>query len=264
MAWQQLANKRYYTRTRYQKGRICRDYIGKGKAARLAEMLDELIHGERKGLLEGYQKLRGWDEQLRGLSRQFDEFAELVTGAALWAEGFGVAGRHLWRHRPDLRCLNAEGLDIGLVERVHDLVRRAQRRRREAIEELRELMDGTEVWVAVDTLGESAYAQCLDFAAGDRPEIRQALDQRCREIQQSLATASDTPLDRLWAQRAALAYIEAYSAQEALVQLQDLTSYPPRFLLRHQEEASRRYRAALRSLGHLRHLLNSQEVETLR
>jgi hypothetical protein len=259
MAWQRLGDKRYYTRSRWQKGRVRRDYIGKGKASRLAEMLDELIHGERKGLLEAYQTLRRQDEQLQGLSWQFEQFAELVTGAALWAEGFGVMGRHLWRHRPHLASLDAEWVDIGLVEQVRDLVLRAQRRRHAAVEELQQLLAGTAVWVAVDTLGEAAHSLCLDLAAGDRPETRQTLEHQAREVRRCLATTVDTPLDRLFAQRAALAWLEAYSVHEALVQLKDLAVYPPRFLVGHEEEACRRYRAAVQGLGHLRHLRKPEE-----
>jgi hypothetical protein len=127
------------------------------------------------------------------------------------------------------------------------------------MEELQQLLAGTAVWVAVDTLGEAAHSLCLELAAGDRPETRQTLDHQAREMRRCLATAADTPLDRLFAQRAALARLETYSVHEALVQLKDLTVYPSRFLVRHEEESCRRHRAAVQGLRHLRRLRKPEE-----
>jgi hypothetical protein len=259
MAWQQYKRSRYYTQSRRVQGQVRREYIGGGLPGRLAATLDEQIGKERKRLLEAYQALRNRAQELQGLSRQFEQLAELVTGAALVVEGLSTVGRHLWRHRPHLASLDAEWVDIGLVEQVRDLLRQAQQRRPQAVADLRELLEGPEVWPTLEGLEERPRRLALELLAGGDLSRQQQFEEEPRKLARRLAGPTPSPVIGLFARRASSAWLEVHVWTKAADRLRNLTVYRPTFLLACHEQACRRYRAAVRGIQQLIALRGTEE-----
>lgn len=100
MSWETRANgSRYYTRSRREKGRIQREYVGGGAVGALAAHLDEIDRESR--LLEAVyiREARQQSEQFDESLAAFDELADTVGRALLIAAGCHQHNRSEWRRR---------------------------------------------------------------------------------------------------------------------------------------------------------------------
>jgi hypothetical protein len=98
VSWEQRnGGGRYYTRSRRERGRIVREYVGAGPIAELAAIQDEAERVRRE------EKARAWREEredldaLDGTAGELCELAELLTRAALLAAGYRQHNRGEWR-----------------------------------------------------------------------------------------------------------------------------------------------------------------------
>jgi len=100
MGWEtRQRGGRYYTRSRKVKGRVVREYIGRGEVAEAVATLDAL---DRLEHLEKAEALRQENRRLDEADRAVDELCELgelAARAALRATGYRQHKRGQWRRR---------------------------------------------------------------------------------------------------------------------------------------------------------------------
>ena len=90
---------RYYTRSRRQNGRVVREHIGGGVLGQLAAQMDAIDREKR--LAERAAARAEWDEMatLDAPVEKFNDLADLLVQAALFAAGYHQHNRGEWRKR---------------------------------------------------------------------------------------------------------------------------------------------------------------------
>lgn len=100
MAWERRERGGlYYTRSRWEGGRVLREYVGTGPAAEKAAALDDL---ERRRREEEAAAERFERERLDALEKPVEELfeaVEILTNAALLTAGYHKHERGEWRKR---------------------------------------------------------------------------------------------------------------------------------------------------------------------
>ena len=102
MGWEtRQRGGRYYTRSRREGGRIVREYIGTGRVAELAALLDEREREEREA---ARAEDREWRAQIEAADYLIDTLcrgADVLARATLLAAGYHQHDRGAWRKRRD-------------------------------------------------------------------------------------------------------------------------------------------------------------------
>ena len=98
MSWENReGGGRYYTRSHREGGRIVREYVGVGPVAELIAQADALERERREEEARAWREEREDLDALDARTRELDEFAELLTRAALLAAGYRQHERGEWR-----------------------------------------------------------------------------------------------------------------------------------------------------------------------
>ena len=102
MAWETRSRgTRYYTRSRRERGRVVREYVGTGPLAELAAELDaedrEKAHDQRQALQEERRLLAALDAPTARLS----ELVDVLAAGALLRAGYRRHDRGDWRKQRD-------------------------------------------------------------------------------------------------------------------------------------------------------------------
>ena len=95
MAWE----RGYYYRVRKVRGRVVREYVGKGRVAFLAARLDAAERQARRLKAADWRRERAQLAALEAQVNALNELAELVAHAALAAAGYRRHNRGEWRRR---------------------------------------------------------------------------------------------------------------------------------------------------------------------
>jgi hypothetical protein len=103
MAWEtRRGNGRYYTRSRWQGGKVVRQYVGTGPDAERAAAEDEARRAQERARRDAdnaeIERLDAADAALAGLERA----AGLAARAMLVAAGYHQHKRGEWRRRRDV------------------------------------------------------------------------------------------------------------------------------------------------------------------
>jgi hypothetical protein len=88
----------YYTRSRWEGGRVIREYIGGGMLGRLAAQLDELDRQQREEEAAYWREEQERLEQNTAFVGELEEAAQILSQAHLIAAGFHKR-RGEWRRR---------------------------------------------------------------------------------------------------------------------------------------------------------------------
>ena len=99
MGWDK--DRRYYTRSRRENGRVVREYVGGGKLGELAAQLDAIDREKRAAERAAVRAEREEIDALDAPLSELDELADLLVRAALLAAGFHQHNRGNWRKRRD-------------------------------------------------------------------------------------------------------------------------------------------------------------------
>ncbi len=101
MAWEGRRSRAYYYRSVRQGERVTKEYVGAGLIGQLTAGLDAERQAERD--LKRQRRaaaLEAWDV-LEGPTRELDDLADLLAGAALILAGYHRHDRGEWRRRRD-------------------------------------------------------------------------------------------------------------------------------------------------------------------
>jgi hypothetical protein len=90
---------RYYTRSRRVNGRVVREHIGGGTIGELASQLDAIERQNRTAKRDVERAEAKMIVDLDATLTELDEFANLLTRAALFAAGYHQHNRGTWRKR---------------------------------------------------------------------------------------------------------------------------------------------------------------------
>jgi hypothetical protein len=119
------------------------------------------------------------------------------------------------------------------------------------------LKENERVWREVGDLGLKAERSWIGLAAGDDLVVREAVDLELRRLTAELAGDGASPIERLLARQAGLAWLEGqyFATLAAQTGRQDLANAHRRFLLDRADRAQAKLAAALKQLALCRRLL---------
>ncbi len=102
MAWETRNGRgRYLTRSRRRNGRVVREYVGTGKVAELAALIDEQERVLRKAEDIARQAAIAELQALGADVAEFCQLVDLATRVALVANGYHQHHRGEWRKKRD-------------------------------------------------------------------------------------------------------------------------------------------------------------------
>jgi hypothetical protein len=104
MPWVVHGERRYYYRSRRANGRVCRQYVGAGDAARLAAALDEQRRAERQDRRRALTADRERWHTAAAPSKALAAGTDLLVEAVLLAAGYhrpNYGPWRKWRHASD-------------------------------------------------------------------------------------------------------------------------------------------------------------------
>jgi hypothetical protein len=145
----------------------------------------------------------------------------------------------------------AAGAGQDSMERLQQLVARAQQGDHSVLPELRQALDGdASLWGRVGDLAVQAEAIWLNLVAGKDLFLRETVERKMKELRAELAGPGPSPLERLLVDRVVACWLQVNYADCIYPQSSAQESTPAirQELMKRQESAQRRYLAALKAL----------------
>jgi hypothetical protein len=274
MGWRRIGNHEYFYRPVRVGGRVVQEYFGRGEAGVLMARIKELDRLEREERRAGeLAELETYENAEQQCAAWFAG-VQAVARAVLLAAGYHEH-RGQWRKRRGGGGMSANdtaGTEIttaanpgppakptradleALIERADGGDRGALRQLREALRsgdhsDLAEWFPGPAVNPAAGVKTMLALRAC----GKDRLGSRLAAERLMEGVRDELAGPNPTPLERLLAERVALLWFAANTA-DVLAQAKDLTIRQAEHYLRKSESANRRFLAAAAALARVKKL----------
>jgi hypothetical protein len=144
------------------------------------------------------------------------------------------------------------------IERLRDLVARAQAGDASVLPALREALDADpSLWQRCGDLAAQAQAAWLQLLAGHDLLLHESVQRKLEALRVELAGPDPSPLERLVVERILAGWLQVHYADWSYAQARGPQAAPVvlREMQRRQESAQRRYLAALKQLALIRRLL---------
>jgi hypothetical protein len=138
-----------------------------------------------------------------------------------------------------------------VVDRVNALVRKAQAGDKEAMSQLRKLMDHPVTKKMFFDLARRVRESLIEKFARDDCVLRELIEREVGQLRAELLGPDPTAAERLLAERVAIGWLEVHTAER---QLGNRSLDDAAFWQRQVDHAHRRFLAALRTLATLRRL----------
>jgi hypothetical protein len=143
-----------------------------------------------------------------------------------------------------------------VLERLHQLVRRAEGGDEAALPELRAALDVNPwVWERYGDLGRQSQAAWLQLIAGSNLMLHESTRRKVEQLKTELAGPGDSVLERLLIERILGTWLQVNYADAAYAQLKGATPAQHAASMRRQNSAQQRHVQALRALATARRLL---------
>ena len=143
-----------------------------------------------------------------------------------------------------------------VLERLRNLVRRAEQGDEAALPELRVALDANPwCWKRYGDIGRQAQAAWLDLIGGKNLMLKESVGRRAEELRAELAGPEPSPLERLLVERVVACWLQTNYADASYAQLKGNGPAQHTAALRRQNSAQQRYLQAVKALATLRKLL---------
>lgn len=232
MAWEKRRGKRYYYRATRRNGRVVKQYMGRGLAAKRAFDDDQLKAAYRK--LE-QERTRQFKKQLWSIDarmRLIRDGCRLALQATYLAAGYHQTRSLNWKRKKESTSMterkdeakesSTEGAGQGLPTTIDETVALLKQGRRELLPHLRcQLQQSPDFWKHYGDAGRITQSAWVRQIAGDDDLVRESLYLMADENRRSLVGEDATPAERLLAERVVLAqlqlaYFEQLEGQNAM------------------------------------------------
>jgi hypothetical protein len=97
MAWDKHGERKYFYQSVRRNGKVHKTYFGAGQVGEMAAGAHALRRAERKAAQEALQRQIELVNGLVNLTRNLNQWCELIAAASLLAAGFHRPCRHAWR-----------------------------------------------------------------------------------------------------------------------------------------------------------------------
>jgi hypothetical protein len=146
--------------------------------------------------------------------------------------------------------------DAELLERLQDLVRRAEQGDESAMPELRAALDTNPwIWERYGDLAQQSQAAWLQLIAGQNLLLRESIERKAEQMRAELAGPDPSPQERLLVACVVACWLQTQYADAAYAQLQGNNPGQHTLALRRQSSAQQRYLHAIRALATVQKLL---------
>jgi hypothetical protein len=146
--------------------------------------------------------------------------------------------------------------EADVVERLQQLVRRAQGGDQSVLGELRAALDANpDLWQRYGDLALQAQASWLNLVAGADLFLRETLERKLEQVRNELGIEGASPLERLLVDRVVACWLQTHYADTTYAQLKEPTPAQHTAALRRQSACQQRYLQAIKALVTVRKLL---------
>jgi hypothetical protein len=143
-----------------------------------------------------------------------------------------------------------------ILERLQQLVRRAEGGDETALPELRVALDANPwCWQRYGDLAQESMAAWLQLIAGPNLMLHESTRRKAEQLRAELAGPQPAPLERLLVERTVSCWLQTHYADAAYAQLKGATPAQHTAALRRQNSAQQRYLQAVKALATVRKLL---------
>ena len=267
MGWEtRVRGGHYYCRSRKVRGRVIREYIGRGTLAERVANRDAARRAERAAESAARSIERTTRETADTPLAAFDGILDGLTVTALTRAGYHRHHRGEWRRRrwKEDPMNGIEPVQVGTVldqAALEVLVRAAAGGDERALTEVTRMFDGVQgAWDVVADLGlraERAWVDLVASTTGDDPLFRRALERRLTALRREVEGPVPSALERLLAERVTVNWLAVQFADEEVARcfrgggnLAHASFHQDRL-----DRAQRRLMAAVKALAQVRRLL---------
>jgi hypothetical protein len=260
MGWERRGRHRYYYARRKAGGHESRTYLGRGPVAEQTAEADALRQAHKRAERAALREAIARWEKADGPLQTLEDVTEQLARASLEAAGYHQHHRGAWRKRRAKTMTGKgkrlEGLDPEAMERLRQLLGRAEHGDPSSLPEVRRALDASpEVWRRYGDLAAQARASWVRLVAGTNALMEEALSRQLDEREAELGAGTASPLEKLLLSRVVSCWLQVEYADAGHAQLKGVGPAVQEAALRHQESAQRRLLAAAKQLAVVRKLL---------
>ena len=287
MAWERRRNQFFYYRSVRVGRKVKKVYLGKGPAAEIAAELDALARAARKArTVEFQQKCEEFKQAETALVNFCDHVETLLRTKSTAAGSMSkdtngrnaVSSKSTTGNSPrlasDAEATSAvddvaeqfeDGADACVIDKDHfqELVEKANNGDKEALTQMQKVLDEQPlIWGQVGDLAAHARLSLIRAISGGDKLLFESVTRKTREMETELAGESPSLVERLAVERVVSCWLHMQHADTMSVVAAE-TLGQARYWSQRQDQAHRRYTAALNQLTALQQLsLSTAQAST--